>query len=84
MTTIAYLIGAGTICLIGTAAAGLGSFFFVTIAALFATLKAGGFIAWSWLWVAIPLWGVIGTTAAKLRHTASRRAARLGHRFKAG
>lgn len=26
---------------------------------LFATLKLGGVIEWSWLWVFAPLWGII-------------------------
>jgi hypothetical protein len=76
MTLIAYLLAAAAMLSVGILLIGLGAFFFLTLAALIGTLKLVGIVGWSWPWVLLPLWGIVGGAVANLRRAAFRRAAR--------
>lgn len=44
----------------------IGGLLLVLLGVIFIGLKLGSIIAWSWWWVILPIWGVIGSVIGKL------------------
>jgi hypothetical protein len=67
MIVIAYLVAAVVLFWIGSVAFFLGGAIFVILATILAGLKLAGFVTWSWWWIALPLWAVVGGAVVKMR-----------------
>jgi hypothetical protein len=62
-----YLVAAVALFWLGTIFANLGGLIFIILAAVLALLKIAGILAWSWWWVALPLWVALGGAFFKMR-----------------
>lgn len=68
MNTFIYIVAAVVSSWVGVllTAAGFGGLLFVVLALLFAILKILGVIAWTWLWVLLPMWPALSGTLFKM------------------
>jgi hypothetical protein len=67
METVYYIVSAIAVFWIGMlSAAMMGGLYLLILIMLFVTLKLIGIISWSWWWVLLPGWAVIGSSIAKI------------------